>query len=294
MDFLRKLVTRINENAIARNVVLAFCALIVFVFVVGFLLNFFTRHNSHKEVPDFAGMTIEEATDAASHSSLRVEINDSLYIPAYNGGIILDQSPAAGSQVKPGRRIFLTVNSFKQKMVEVPYVTGFSLRQAKNNLEVAGLEIDKLVYVSDLATNNILEERYNGKVINPSTHLKVEVGSGITLMVGMGEEGTTQAIPKLIGFPLNEAKSRLWESGLNVGKVEFDTDVTPLSKNDARVFMQSPDQGYRVGLGTTVSIKLTLDPEKITKGSKQSDKAAKQAATAAVAEDKIEEELTKD
>lgn len=289
MNYLKKLVEKINANAITRNLVLAFCGLIVFVFVMSLLLNLFTRHNSHKNVPDFAGMSIEEASNAARHASLKIEVNDSLYIPAYSGGTVLDQSPAAGAQVKPGRRIFVTVNSFKQKMVEVPYVTGYSLRQAKNNLEVARLEIDKLVYRSDLATNNVLEQYYKGKLIQPSTHLEVEVGSGITLIVGMGAEGTTQTVPKLVGFPLNEAKSRLWELGLNVGKIEYDGDVTPLSKNEARVYAQSPDQGYRVGLGSTVSLKLTLDQTKITSGSKASDKAAKNAAS----EQLIEEELIK-
>ena len=141
MDFLRKLARKINGNPISRNLVLAACAIIVFMCVVNLLLNLFTRHGQVRDVPDFSGMTVEEAVKAGKGASLKIEVNDSLYVPAYPGGVILEQNPSAGARVKSGRHIFVTINSFHQKMVTVPYVTGFSLRQAKNNLEMAGLEI---------------------------------------------------------------------------------------------------------------------------------------------------------
>lgn len=43
MNPLLKLARRINSSVIARNLVLAACAIIVFVFVVNLLLNLFTR-----------------------------------------------------------------------------------------------------------------------------------------------------------------------------------------------------------------------------------------------------------
>ncbi len=274
----KNLISRINNNVIARNLILAACGIIVFIFLVTILLNLFTRHNVQRDVPDFTGMTLQEAEHAARDASLDLTINDSLYVPAYDGGIILDQLPEAGSKVKPGRRIFLTVNSYRQRMVRIPYVTGFSLRQAKNNLETAGLTIDELIYRPDIATNYILEQRYQGQIITPGSTLEAEQGSGITLIVGMGEEPTLQPVPKTVGFPLNEAQSRLWEVGLNIGKVEFDPGINLLNRNDAHVYAQSPEQGRYVTLGTPVTLKLTLDDKKVEQGSIASDKAAKQIA----------------
>ena len=196
MDFLRKLARKINGNPISRNLVLAACAIIVFMCVVNLLLNLFTRHGQVRDVPDFSGMTVEEAVKAGKGASLKIEVNDSLYVPAYPGGVILEQNPSAGARVKSGRHIFVTINSFHQKMVTVPYVTGFSLRQAKNNLEMAGLEIKELIYKSDIATNYVLEERCAGKVVQPGSKLQTEMGSGVTLVVGMGEEGLV-AVPKV-------------------------------------------------------------------------------------------------
>ena len=280
MDFLINLVRKINANPITRNVVLAVCAIIVFVFIVNLLLSLFTRHGQVHEVPDLSGLSVEEAVQAGKGASLRIEINDSLYVPAYPGGIILEQNPSAGAKVKSGRRVFVTINSFRQKMVEIPYVTGYSLRQAKNNLEMAGLGIDKLIYRSDLATNYVLEERYNGKLISSGSKLEAEVGSGVTLVVGKGTDAEPQSVPRLVGFSAREAKSRLWEAGFNVGKISYEEGVTLLNEKNARVRTQSPGVGTRREYGTSVSFTLSLDEEQIEKGRADAERAAKAAAKA--------------
>lgn len=261
MDFLRKLARRINGNVIARNLVLAACGIIVFVCIVNLLLNLFTRHGQVRLVPDLSGMTVEEATRAGRHASLQIEVTDSFYAPNYPGGVILEQTPSVGAQVKSGRRVFVTVNSFHQKMVTIPYVTGFSLRQAKNNIEMAGLEIKELIYQNDIATNYVLEERCNGKVIRPGSKEQIEKGSGVTLIVGMGEGAAEPPVPQLVGFTAQEAKSRLWEAGFNVGKITRKEGVTPLNEHKARVSTQSLTVGSTQPFGTKVNFTLTPDEQ---------------------------------
>ena len=130
-------------------------------------------------------------------------------------------------------------------MVTVPYVTGFSLRQAKNNLEMAGLEIKELIYKSDIATNYVLEERCAGKVVQPGSKLQTEMGSGVTLVVGMGEGGNVQQIPQLVGFTAREAKSRLWEAGFNVGKITRDEGITALNDKKLDAGRKQSDRDAR-------------------------------------------------
>ena len=99
---------------------------------------------------------------------------------------MLDQLPHEGTQVKGGRTVYVTINSFSQKKVEVPYVAGRSLRQAKNMLEIAGLEIDRLVYQPDMATNYVLEQRVDGRPIEAGTKRQIEMGSGGDALCGRG------------------------------------------------------------------------------------------------------------
>jgi beta-lactam-binding protein with PASTA domain len=226
-------------------------------------------------VPNFVGANLEQAEGLARKGRLEIIVNDSLYVPVYDGGIVLEQNPNAEVAVKPGRKIYVTINSFAQKSVKIPYVTGYSLRQAKNNLEIAGLEIAELIYQSDMATNNVLEERFRDRVITRNDNIEAEAGSGITLVVGVSAESGAVSVPKVIGFPLKEAKSRLWEVGLNVGRVIFDEDIEVLDRKNARVYLQSPQQNKVLSLGQRVDLHLTLDPEKIEKQSAASDRAAR-------------------
>ena len=275
MDFIKKIYQTIRTSPVLRTLVLIVAAIALMLIVAHYLMQLGTRHGARCAVPDFTGISIGDAQHLAKKHDLEIIVNDSLYVPVYDGGIVLEQNPKAEVAVKPGRKVYVTINSFAQKSVKIPYVTGYSLRQAKNNLEIAGLEIAELIYRSDMATNNVLEERFRDRVITRNDNIEAEAGSGITLVVGVSAESGAVSVPKVIGFPLKEAKSRLWEVGLNVGRVVFDDDIEVLDRKNARVYLQSPQQNKVLSLGQRVDLHLTLDPEKIEKQSTASDRAAR-------------------
>ena len=162
-------------------------------------------------------------------------------------------------------------------MVTVPYVAGRSLRQAKNMLEVAGLGIEQIVYRPDLATNYVLEEYADGKRVSEKSRVQLEAGSGVTLYVG--ESGSVSPlVPKTVGLHLQQANSRLWELGLNIGKISFDEGINLLNQREARVYLQTPSAGSRARLGAKVDLKLTLDAAKVTAQSAAADKEMIKAA----------------
>ena len=57
-----------------------------------------TRHGARRQRADFAGMPLAEAQEAARSHDLKIVVNDSLYVPAYDGGIVLDQLPEGASR----------------------------------------------------------------------------------------------------------------------------------------------------------------------------------------------------
>jgi beta-lactam-binding protein with PASTA domain len=275
MSFIKKTYEIFRTSPVLRTLVAIVVAIALMLIVAHYLMQLGTRHGSRCSVPDFTGISIGDAEHLAKKHDLEIIVNVSPYVPVYDGGIVLEQNPNAEVAVKPGRKIYVTINSFAQKSVKIPYVTGYSLRQAKNNLEIAGLEIAELIYQSDMATNNVLEERFRDRVITRNDNIEAEAGSGITLVVGVSAESGAVSVPKVIGFPLKEAKSRLWEVGLNVGRVIFDEDIEVLDRKNARVYLQSPQQNKVLSLGQRVDLHLTLDPEKIEKQSAASDRAAR-------------------
>ena len=269
---------RLRTNRLAWNLFLIAVIMLALALSAHILMQIATRHGARRTVPDFSGITLHDAERLAAKHDLELHINDSLFVPAYEGGIILDQLPEQGVEVKPGRTVYVTINSFRQKMVPVPYVAGRSLRQAKNMLEIAGLEIKELVYRPDIATNYVLEQYLDRQQISAESLIEAEMGSGITLYVGVDEGDNLTFVPQVVGLALRDAKSRLWESGLNVGKVIYEEGINLLNQKDARVYAQSNPAEQARSLGAAVDLMLTLDLERVKKERGEAEKLAREAA----------------
>lgn len=233
-----------------------------------------TRHGMRRTVPDFTGLGLNDAQYYATERGLELIVNDSLYVPAYPGGMVLEQLPKGGVDVKEGRKIYVTINSFAQKKLPMPYVAGRSLRQAKNMLESAGFGIETLEYVEDIATNYVLAQIFEGAEVTEQSAIKAEKGRGVTLRVGVSPDQNTTSVPRLISRALFDAKSKLWEQGLNVGQVTYDEGITLLNQDDARVCRQSVLQGTSLPLGSKISLHLTLDRELVAKAAAEADRQA--------------------
>lgn len=269
---------RLRGNRLAWNLFLIVVIMLALAISAHLLMQLATRHGARCMVPDFSGIALDDAEQLAKKHDLELHINDSLFVPAYEGGIILDQLPKGGVEVKPGRTVYITINSFRQKMVPVPYVASRSLRQAKNMLEIAGLEIKELIYRPDMATNYVLEEFYERQQILADSHIEAEMGSGITLYVGVEPSENNTFVPQVVGLSLHDAKARLWESGLNVGKVIYEEGINLLNQKQARVYAQSNPAEQGLALGTPVDLMLTLDLDRVKKVRVEAEKLAREAA----------------
>ena len=249
----------LKKHPIAYNIVVIALVFLGFAIASFVAMAFGTRHSARRTVPDFVGLKMNDAEYFAGRRDLQIIINDSLHVSAYPGGVVLDQLPKGGTVVKPGRKVYVTINSVRQQMVDVPYVAGRSLRQAKNMLETAGLTIDRLEYAEDMATNYVLAEFVDDvEVLEDSLVVRAEKGSGVLLRVGVAPNDVT-AVPQVLGRSLHEAKSRLWESGLNIGEIEFDEGMPALERNRAKVYKQSMVPSAETAYGSYVSLRLTLD-----------------------------------
>lgn len=287
MKNLQNTLSELRRNKLVWNLLLIVLIILAMAVIAHFVMQAGTRHGARRTVPDFSGIALGEAQRIARANDLRLHINDSLFVPAYQGGTVLDQLPEGGVEVKPGRTVYITINAFRQKQVPVPYVAGRSLRQAKNMLEIAGLEIERLVYRPDIATNYVLEEYCDNRPVRPESKIEAEAGSGVTLYVGVQTGDSLTIVPQVIGATLRQAKSRLWGLGLNVGRIAFDEGIDLINQKDARVYIQTPGAERAAVLGTPVELRLTLDADKLTKSRSE---ATKQAAAAAEERMRLERE----
>jgi beta-lactam-binding protein with PASTA domain len=241
--------------------ILISAALLFFVF-----LFIFTRHGQGIEVPNFSGNTQEQAYKLARKKNLRITILDSVYISTRKPGTIVEQSPEAGTLVKSNRRIFLTLNASAPKMVEMPDVVGVTLRQAKSTLELQGFTIEMLQFTPDIGVNNVLEQRYKKKKIEPGT--QIPKGSAIELLLGRGFANEKAILPRVIGFSLSDARNILIEASLNIGNIIFDNTIKDLRDSlQAKVYSQYPafTEETPLNFGARVDLWLTVNESRIPK-----------------------------
>ncbi len=224
-------------------------------------LNRFTRHTERYELLDYRNLTVSEASKKSGEMNIRFEVVDSLYIESAAPGVILEQHPKPGSHIKSGRRVTVTTSTVAPRTVIIPYVTGYSLRQAQNTLAREGIGISKLIYVDDIATNNIVKQELDGRTITANSNIKAPIYSEVELYVGLGKNAPNLKVPLVIGTDLRTTKGSLIKDGLNVTIIK-DNTIENSSIWNSVVYSQNPLPVDSVGYGSEVVLHITNDKEK--------------------------------
>lgn len=266
---MNKLIYYFKRNYAVRNIVLALSVLFIIITSSFILLDIYTKHGEKFVVPNLSGLSIDEARGKIKEMDSQLIIIDSLFIPRQKAGIILEQNPKAGSFVKTNRRILLTINSTTPQKIILPYVTGYSLRQAKNRLISVGIGISRITYKEDIATNNVIAQVYNDKTVSPDSKINIPIGGEVQLIVGLATNEPKIKIPSTIGLTISDAKSILWENGFNIGKIHYGSDVSDKFNNDIRVYKQSITPEHYAKHGHSVKLHATSDKLELDKSMKQ-------------------------
>jgi len=144
------------------------------------ILKVYTRHGANHVVPDFRGMTQEQIEENSDFNKFRVVVFDSIYDNSRPGGVVVDQDPPAGTEVKRSRTINLTVVSKQQEMVLLPDL-GNTVRSARSQLEAYGLMPGRVIEVYGEYEGLLIGVLYNGKRLSEGD--KVPRGARIDMEV---------------------------------------------------------------------------------------------------------------
>ena len=233
--------------------------IVILIFVLGNMFGIFrtNRHSSSSEstastssaveedtveVPDFTGMTVEEATAAANKRGIGVRRKSTESSDQYDEGQVIRQDPVKGTKVKKATTVYLTVSSGKAAVTVPSGLVGSSQSDAESALTGAGLVPSvELKSDSDVAVGNVIS-------VDPEEGTEVESGATVKLYVSKG--GDTVSVPDLRGYDEDTAKSSLSNLGL---KYEVTTGSSG-SYGEGEVIKMNPAPGKRVAAGTTVTL----------------------------------------
>jgi beta-lactam-binding protein with PASTA domain len=187
-----------------------------------------------------------------------------VFVRKMRKGAVYRQNPAPGAKVKNGRRIMLTINAVNAKKVTMPDLVGYSMRQAKAELLSRGLVLGRLIYVQDIATNNVLRQLYDNHEIAPG--VLVESESVIDLVVGLNSSDNVTYVPDVTGLKNLSARDAVQGNSLNIRTMKFDDTVKDYDDSlNAVVYRQEPSHldSLPKRMGDSMVLYLTLDHTKV-------------------------------
>lgn len=133
--------------------------------------------------------------------------------------------------------------------VEVPDVSGMTVRRATNELEDAGLTVNS--EIKEVSSDEVEEDRVVRT--NPKSGKTVKEGTEVTLYVSTGVE--TFTIENYVNMDVNEATTLLEDLGLEVTVQRINPDSSTCSAiGQNLVISQSLDAGSEVESGDSITL----------------------------------------
>lgn len=207
-------------------------------------------------VPDLVGKDVVYSLEILTELGLNTKISGSEYDDQYPKNHVLTQVPLPGSEIKQGRDIRLLLSK-GSRVVNMPNVTGLSVRQAHLVIEKSGLCIGHDTYVHDQTMtdrNEVLSQ-------TPSVGNPVNRGECVNLLVSMGPRPRNYQMIDLAGLSIDEAVVIIEQSHLQVGKFQYEYRK---DKPDNVIIGQVPRWGYRISEASPVDLIINRRPGKNT------------------------------
>jgi beta-lactam-binding protein with PASTA domain len=220
-------------------------------------------HGHEVTVPDLAGLTVSEASDAALRTGVDLNIENRFYSTTVPAGRILSQAPAAGSSVRHGWQVRVT-ESLGPQQVTIPDVVGESVRQASINVRKMELDLGTLAHIGAPGDPDVVLAQ------TPPPNAGVDQPR-VNLLLSSTERASDEFVmPSFVGMSFAAADHMALELSLRVASL----DTVPLAvlsqatgPNSASsstpsgiVLSQSPESGYKARKGDVVRFTLHSDP----------------------------------
>lgn len=200
--------------------------------------------NKEKTVPNFVGMTMEEAEPKAEKLGVKL-IEGAVVDSVEHENTILTQDVDEGVAVTENMEIMVTVSSGANTYV-LPNVVGDDESTA----------ISKIT--SELNANIIIEYEYDeahteGTVIkqSPEGNSNVTESVDVTLTICRDQDNINAVVPNVTGLTESDAKSKITSSGLQVGNISYTTSSTVAK---GYVITQTANPGEEILKSSTIDI----------------------------------------
>jgi serine/threonine-protein kinase len=196
-------------------------------------------------VPDIRDLHWEEARELLLKKGLRLRIGLRQYSDNVKRDYVISQQPLPNEKIKKGRLIIVTISKGPE-IAKIPNVRGLAERKAVIELAKQGFIIGrKKRDYSDTLEKDLVIDVY------PAPGAKISREMPVDLIISDGPKPTHAYVPNLIGESLIDAKKKIEENGLTVGRIEYKINTTLAP---GTVISQSVPPGSSIALKSAINI----------------------------------------
>ena len=130
-------------------------------------------------VPDVVGMNEESARATIEEAGFKANVSSQA--SEESSGTIIDQDPAAGKKIEKGSTVNLVASDGSLAMVNMPYVLGKTLNEAKDELKENNLKLGDVdyEYSETYSEGEVIWQQYDsGSRLDKNTSVKLTVSKG--------------------------------------------------------------------------------------------------------------------
>jgi beta-lactam-binding protein with PASTA domain len=202
------------------------------------------RHGVTVPVPRLEGLAVAAAQQECTAAGLRIVEGERRHSETLPAGIVVTQSPVAGTAVKPGRPVRVSV-SLGQERVLVPDLRGMSERQAELALENARLARGRTVEIRAGSTGRMV------RASRPAVGAEAARGDSVDLLVATGDATEAYLMPSVVGQNIDDVRALAESRGFHIGHVTYRSSrgVYP-----GTVLEQDPPFGSLVRSGASIDL----------------------------------------
>lgn len=114
-----------------------------------YAIDAYTHHGESIAIPNIIHKNYANAQRAFANLGLELEVSDTGYVKTLPPGCILEQFPAAGEHVKPGRTVYVTINATNTPTITLPdVIDNSSLREAMARLTSMGFKLNPPQFIA--------------------------------------------------------------------------------------------------------------------------------------------------
>ena len=206
-------------------------SILIFLFFEKIAMPIYIRKGNSIRLINVRDKILDRGINELKISGFNGVVFDTVYTSNIEPQTIIDQYPPSGQKVKKGRTIRLKI-ARPEKMIYVPSLVGQSKRSAEIKIQQLGLKIDTIYveYNPDYPKGTVAWQF-------PKSGDQIRKDFGLQITISEGLPPDFFQVPQLFGLSLNNAKKKLDNSRLKLGKVTYqqNEDLVPYTVLDQSI-----------------------------------------------------------